>query len=81
MWFVVIGTLLVVLKLVGVEPVAGWSWLWVLAPFGLAVLWWAWADKSGLTQRKAMDRLDERKEERRRKAMEALGQGEQQRRK
>ena len=81
MWFVLIGTLLVVLKLAGVAPVDAWSWLWVLLPFGLAVLWWAWADKSGLTQRKAMQRLDERKEDRRRKAMEALGRGEEQRRK
>lgn len=81
MWFVLIGTLLVVLKLAGVTPVAGWSWLWVLLPFGLAVLWWAWSDKSGLTQRRAMQRLDDRKEERRRKAMEALGQGESSRRK
>lgn len=79
MWFVLIGTLLVVLKLAGVAPVAGWSWFIVLIPFGLAVLWWAWADKSGLTQRQAMQRLDERKEQRRKKAMEALGQGEQRR--
>lgn len=73
MFFVVIGTLAIVLKLLGVAPVADWSWWIVLAPFGLAVLWWSYADWSGLTKRREMDKLDERKEERRRKAMEALG--------
>ncbi|MBA4344537.1 MAG: hypothetical protein C0423_20555 [Methylibium sp.] len=81
MWFIAIGVVLVLLKLLGVAPVAEWSWLWVLSPFGLAVLWWAWADKSGMTQRKAMKRMDERKEARRQKAMESLGQGDRQRRK
>ena len=80
MWFVAIGVLLVLLKLVGVEPVAGWSWLLVLIPFGLAVAWWAWSDASGLTQKQAMKRMDERKNARREKALEALGQGEKQRR-
>lgn len=81
MWFIVIGVVLVLLKVLSVAPVADWSWLWVLLPFGLAVLWWAWADKSGMTQRKAMKRMDERKEARRQKALEALGQGDRQRRK
>lgn len=80
MWFVGIGLVLLVLKLVGVSPVGEWSWLWVLAPFGVAVLWWAWADASGLTQKKAMRRMDEKKEARREKALEALGHGEKQRR-
>ena len=71
---------MLVLKLVGVSPVGEWSWLWVLAPFGLAVLWWAWADASGLTQKKAMRRMDEKKEARREKALDALGHGEKQRR-
>ena len=32
-----------------------------------------WADKSGLTQRKAMDAMDAKKAQRREKALEALG--------
>jgi small Trp-rich protein len=72
---------LVLLKLLGIAPAGEWNWLWILSPFGLAVLWWAWADKTGMTQRKAMKRMDERKEARRQKAMEALGQGDRQRRK
>lgn len=75
MWFVAIGALLLVLRLVGVSPVNEWSWLVVLAPFAAAVLWWAWADKSGMTQRKAMKAMDKKREARREKALEALGQG------
>jgi small Trp-rich protein len=80
MWFIAVGVLLLVLKLTDIAPVSGWSWLLVLAPFGLAVAWWAWADASGYTQKKAMKRMDERKEARREKALEALGQSEKQRR-
>ena len=29
----VVGIVLVVLKLAGVQPIAGWSWWWVTAPF------------------------------------------------
>jgi small Trp-rich protein len=73
MWFIVIGVLLIAMKLADFGPVAAWSWWWVLAPFALAAAWWAYADSSGYTRRREMDKLDERKLERRRKAMEALG--------
>jgi small Trp-rich protein len=73
MWFVIAGTLLLVMKLAEVGFAANLSWLVVLAPFGLAVLWWSFADAIGLTQRREMDKLDERKEERRRRQMDALG--------
>jgi small Trp-rich protein len=75
MWFVAIGVLTLLLKLLGVAPVSEWSWLLVLAPFGVAVAWWAWADSSGLTQRKAMQRMEDRKAARREKNIVALGQG------
>jgi small Trp-rich protein len=73
MWFIVLGVLLVVMKLADFGTVAVWSWWLVLAPFGLAALWWAYADASGITKRREMDKLDERKRERRRKALDALG--------
>jgi small Trp-rich protein len=73
MWFIVLGVLLVGLKLAEFGAVAAWSWWWVLAPFGLAAAWWAYADATGFTKRREMDKLEERKLERRRKAMEALG--------
>ena len=73
MYLVLVGTLLVVLKFAGVGPVDGWSWWWVLAPFGLAVLWWSYSDSTGLTQKREIDKIEDRKEARRRKAFEALG--------
>ena len=73
MWFIVLGVLLIVMKLADFGIVATWSWWVVLAPFGLAMAWWAYADSSGYTKRKEMDKLEERKRERRRKALDALG--------
>ena len=73
MWFVVFGVLLIALKLADFGVVAAWSWWAVLAPFGGALLWWAYADASGLTKKREMDKLEDRKLERRRKQMEAMG--------
>jgi small Trp-rich protein len=72
MWFVVIGTVLTLIKALDVA-LAETSWLWVLSPFGLAVVWWWWADTTGYTKRKAMERDAERTANRRRKNIEALG--------
>ena len=33
----VIGIVFVVLKLLAVQPVASWSWLWVLCPFWIGI--------------------------------------------
>lgn len=73
MVFIVIGLLLIGLKLADIAPVAAWSWWWLLLPFALAVAWWAYADGSGLTKRREMDKLEDKKKERRQKAMDALG--------
>ena len=73
MWFVVLGVLLIALKLAEFGFVALWSWWWVLSPFAAALVWWAYADSSGLTKKREMDKLEDRKLERRRKNMEALG--------
>ena len=64
MYFLALGLFLVLLKALEMGPVADWSWWWVLLPFGLAVLWWAWADSTGYTRRKAMEKEDLRKQER-----------------
>ncbi len=77
MWFVVIGVALQVLNLAGIGPVGAWIWHdhWIEMglPFALAVLWWLWADTSGWTQRKAMEKVDAKKQARREKQMDALG--------
>lgn len=69
----VIGILLVLAKLAEFGPFARLSWWWILVPFGLAALWWEFADASGLTKRRAMDKMDAKKIARRDKALEALG--------
>ena len=73
MYFLGIGVVLLVLKLMEIGPVAQWSWLYVLTPFALAVVWWAWADASGYTKRKAMEREDQRKLDRINRQREAIG--------
>ncbi len=73
MAFLILGLALLAMKLAEFGPVAQWAWLWVLAPFGLATLWWAIADGAGLTQRRAMDKMEDRKIERRNRNLEALG--------
>lgn len=75
MWFVAIGAVLVLFKLVGWGAVALWSWWWVLAPFALAALWWTFSDASGLTRRKAAAKEDQRVEKRRQRHFEAMGLG------
>lgn len=81
MVFVVIGVLLLLMKLTDFGPVAVWSWWVILLPFGLAVLWWWWADASGWTKRREMNKMEEKKHDRRRKNMEALGMDTRKRRK
>jgi small Trp-rich protein len=73
MAFLLLGLALLAMKAAAFGPVADWSWFVVLAPFGLAVLWWGFADSTGLTQRRAIDKMERRKVERRQRDMEALG--------
>lgn len=75
MLFLVVGVLLLLLKLGEIDPVAAWSWWIILGPFGLAVVWWAWADSTGLTQRRAIAKMEKRKVERRERDIDALGLG------
>lgn len=75
MAFLILGILLLALKLTDFGPVATWSWWVVLLPFGLATAWWAFSDSIGLTQRRAMDKMEEVKAERRNRNLEALGLG------
>lgn len=73
MAFVLIGTLLALLKYLAVDPVATLSWWWVLSPFALAIAWWSYADSTGLTAKRNLDRFDQRREKRRRQSLEAMG--------
>jgi small Trp-rich protein len=64
MYLLGIGIVLLAMKYLEMGPVAGWSWWAVLAPFGLAVVWWAWADATGYTRKKAMQREEKRRQAR-----------------
>jgi len=46
-----------------------------LLPFARAAVWWFFADSTGLTQRKAMDKIDAKREARRQKNLDAMGMG------
>ena len=81
MAFVVIGVLLLVLHVLGIGPTADWDpstlmgFVKFAIPFLLALGWWAWADASGWTKRREMQRDQERKSDRRRRQVEAMGMG------
>jgi len=75
MYAVILGVLLLAAKMAEIGPTASWPWWVVLAPFGIALLWWEFADGTGWTKRRAMDKLEARKDQRREKALEALGLG------
>jgi small Trp-rich protein len=75
MYLLLLGIVLLAMKYLEVDPVAQWSWWAVLSPLAGAVLWWAWADWSGYTKRKAVERENARKQARLDKSREQLGLG------
>jgi small Trp-rich protein len=75
MAFLIVGILLLSLKLAELGPVAAWPWWAVLLPFGLTAAWWGVSDKLGLTQRRAVKKMERKKADRRVRNLEALGLG------
>jgi len=79
MYFVIAGVLIIALNLLGVGPMAAWTWnisgdLWEFCvPFAFAVVWWAWADVTGYNKRREMEKMDARKQARREQNLVALG--------
>jgi small Trp-rich protein len=79
MFFVIVGVLIILTNLAGIGPFASWNWnitgdLWKICfPFLLAALWWAWADASGLNKRREMEKMDQRKQNRRKDNLASLG--------
>lgn len=73
MYLLGLSLLLLALKYFEIGPVANWSWWWIMVPFGLTAMWWAWADSSGYTKRKAVEKIELRKRERVEKHKESLG--------
>ena len=70
-----LGIILMALKYLEIGPVAAWDWWVVLSPFALAVVWWSWADWSGYTKKKAVQKENARKQALIDKSREALGLG------
>jgi small Trp-rich protein len=75
MYFLGIGIILAAMKYLEFNPVAGWDWWVVLAPFGLATAWWAWADWSGYTKKKTVEKENSRRQARIDRSRESLGMG------
>lgn len=73
MYLLGLGLAFLIMKYLEIGPVAAWTWWVVLSPFGLAVIWWTWADYSGYTKKKVMERENQRRQERINKNREALG--------
>ena len=73
MYFLVLGVAALLMKYLEFGPVATMSWWIVLSPFGLAVAWWAWADSSGYTKRKEIDKMEKRKQDRIAKHRQNMG--------
>ena len=73
MYLIVLGLLLLVLKIADFGPVGGWSWWLVLSPFAGAAAWWAWADASGWTKRREMDKMEAKVRQRRIDNLDKLG--------
>ena len=74
-FFIGLAVLFLLLKFADVGFVSNINVWWVIAPLACAAVWWALADKYGYTQRKAMERLDERKAMRRQRQIDALRRG------
>ncbi|MBX3587990.1 MAG: TIGR04438 family Trp-rich protein [Ramlibacter sp.] len=73
MYFLGIGIVMLALKYLEIGPVATLSWWLVLSPFALAVAWWAYADATGYTKRKAVEKENAKKQARIDKQRENLG--------
>ncbi|GAA6140766.1 TIGR04438 family Trp-rich protein [Hydrogenophaga sp. 5NK40-0174] len=73
MYLLLLGLVLLAMKYFGVGFAADWSWWWIWSPFAAAAVWWVWADATGYTKRKAMEKMEKRKQDRLDKQRESLG--------
>lgn len=80
MLFLIVGVVMLLMKVTDFGMVAEWSWIAVLSPFALAVAWWSWADWSGYTKKRQVDKENARKQARIDKQRENIGLGPQKRR-
>lgn len=73
MVFIVLGTLLLLMKWFAFGPVATWSWWIVLAPFAGGLIWFEIVEPVlGLDKKKAHSELEKVKKERIKKQLERV---------
>lgn len=75
MYFVGLGLILMMLKYLDIGPVAKLEWWQVLIPFALAAVWWAIADSTGYTKKKAVERMDKKQAARLQAARDNISPG------
>ena len=73
MYLLGLGIVLIALKYLEIGQVATWEWWWVLSPFGLAFVWWVWADWAGYSKKKVVQRENQRRQARIDKSRQSLG--------
>lgn len=73
MYMLGVAILLTLLKYLEIGPVAQWPWWWILVPYGITAAWWVWADSTGYTKRKAVEKMEAKKKARIEKHKEDLG--------
>ena len=79
MLFVLIGIALIILNIANIGPVGAWNWefwgdLWKFCvPFIFAVAWWIYSDLSGLNKRREIERMEQKKRDRRKENLVSLG--------
>lgn len=75
MLFLLVGIGFLVMKIAEIGPGAEWSWWVVLSPFPFAVAWWSWADWSGYTKKREVDKENAKRQARIDKQRENIGLG------
>lgn len=58
MYLVLIGAVLVLLKYFEIDPVAAWSWWWILTPLAVAIVWFEWLEKAFGKDRRRQDHVE-----------------------
>jgi len=76
MYLLWIGVAFIILKVLEVGPFAELSWWWVVAPLGLAYIWFELFERRlGLDKKKAFDEMDKHKQKRIKQALEVSKSG------
>ena len=71
MWFIAVGTVLLLMKWLEFGPVSHWSWWIVLAPFAIGLAWFEMIEPIfGFDKKKAHSDLEKFKQERLRKQLD-----------